>query len=143
MRKTLLTTIAVAGLAVSLSALAAACKQEVAASQRATASEPMKVSEGKSKIAKVVFVGKKDACDCTRKRIDHSWAALQQALGAPAKLPVVCLQIDVDGEKVEIYKQQKAIMALPAIYFIDGKAKVLELLQGEVTAEQVKETIGA
>ena len=138
MRKTLLTAIAVTGLAVSLSALATACKQEVAASQHATtASEPVKAAASESKIAKVVFVGKKNACDCTRKRVDDSWAALQKALGTPAKVPVERLQIDVDGAKVEPYKQQKAMVALPAIYFVDGKATVLELLQGEVTEQQI------
>jgi hypothetical protein len=29
-------------------------------------------------------------------------------------------------------------MALPAIYFLDGKGVAVELLQGEVTADQVK-----
>jgi hypothetical protein len=28
-------------------------------------------------------------------------------------------------------------MALPGIYFVDSKGAVLELLQGEVTAEQI------
>ena len=138
MRKTLLTAIAVTGLAVSLSALATACKQEVAASQQATtASAPAKAVATESKIAKVVFVGKKNACDCTRKRVDDSWASLQKALSTPAKLPVERLQIDVDGAKVEPYRQQKAMMTLPAIYFVAGEAKVLELLQGEVTDEQI------
>jgi len=143
MRKTLLTAIAVAGLAVSLAALATACKQEVAASQQAmTASAPAKAAATESKIAKVVFVGKQNACDCTRKRVDAGWASLQKALGTPAKVPVERLQIDVDGAKVDPYRKQKAMMALPAIYFVDGKATVLELLQGEVTAEQVQKVLG-
>ena len=74
--------------------------------------------------------------------VDDSWAALQKALGTPAKVPVERLQIDTDGAQVEPYKQQKAMMALPAIYFVDGEAKVLELLQGEVTAEQVQKVLG-
>lgn len=144
MRKTLLTTIAAAGLVVSLSVLATGCKQEVAASQQApTTSEPVKAAATESKIAKVVFVGKQNACDCTRKRVDAGWAALQKALGTPAKLRVERLQIDIDGAKVEPYRKQKAMMTLPAIYFVDGKATVLELLQGEVTAEQLQAAIAS
>ena len=138
MTKTFFSAVAAAGLAVSLSALATGCKQEVPASQQATAaSEPVETAATESKIAKVVFVGKQNACDCTRKRVDVGWAALQKALGTPAKLPVERLQIDTDGAKVEPYRKQKAMMALPAIYFVDGEAKVLELLQGEVTDTQI------
>jgi len=62
---------------------------------------------------------------------------LQKALGTSSKLPVERLQVDTEADKVAPYRQQKPIMALPAIYFVDGKNAVIELLQGEVTAEQV------
>ena len=35
-----------------------------------------------SKVAKIVFVDKQHACDCTRARIDKTWNALQKVLGA-------------------------------------------------------------
>ena len=89
------------------------------------------------KVARIVFVGKEHACDCTRKSVVAGWTALQKALGTPAKLPVERLQVDTEADKVASYRQQKPIMALPAIYFVDGKNAVVELLQGEVTAEQV------
>ena len=47
------------------------------------------------------------------------------------------LQIDADGAKVEPYRKQKAVMVLPAIHFVDRKATVLGLLQGEVTEAQI------
>jgi hypothetical protein len=34
-------------------------------------------------------------------------------------------------------------MALPALYFLDGKSTVVELLQGEVTAEQIAGVLAA
>ncbi len=89
-------------------------------------------------ISKIVFVGKKDACQCTRTAVEASWSALQKALGQPARLPVERLRIDVDQEKVAVFERQKSIMALPAIYFIDDKNTVIELLQGEVTAAQIR-----
>ena len=90
-----------------------------------------------TKVTRIVFVGKEHACDCTRKTVDDGWAALQKVLGTPAKLPVERLQVDTEADKVAPYRQQKPIMALPAIYFIDAKGVVMELLQGEVTTEQV------
>ena len=92
---------------------------------------------GQSKVTKIVFVDKEHACDCTRKTVEAGWAALQQALGTPAKLPVERLQIDTQPDKVAPYRAQKAIVALPAIYFLDGSSIVLELLQGEVTADAI------
>jgi hypothetical protein len=113
-----------------------------AAAGEASASTPnvsqaASASSAATKVTRIVFVGKEHACDCTRKTVDAGWAALQKALGTPAKLPVEKLQIDTEGAKVEPYRKQKAIMALPAIYFLDGKDVVLDLLQGEVTAEQI------
>lgn len=93
---------------------------------------------GTAKVAKIVFVGKEHACDCTRKAIDASWTALQSVLGTQALVPVEQLKIDTEGAKVEPYHKQKAIMALPAIYFLDEKGVATEVLQGEVNVDQVK-----
>ena len=108
----------------------------------ANAAQVATLSLAAAKPTKIVFVGKEHACDCTRKTVDAGWAALQKALGTPAKLPVERLQIDTEGEKVAPYRKQKPMMALPAIYFVDDKNVVLELLQGEVTAEQIGAAIG-
>ena len=35
------------------------------------------------------------------------------------------------------------MMALPAIYFVDGNGTVVDLLQGEVTEAQVRKVLGA
>ena len=100
-------------------------------------SQAAAVSPAAAKVTKIVFVGKERPCDCTRKALDAGWAALQKALGTPSKVPVEKLQVDTDGSKVDPYRNQKPIMALPAIYFLDGKGTVVELLQGEVTTDQI------
>jgi hypothetical protein len=114
----------------------AACERTKPDSAQVAASTPG-ATPAATKITKIVFVGKEHACDCTRKSVDAGWAALQKALGTPAKLPVEQLQIDTEGDKVAPYRSQQAIMALPAIYFVDGKSAVVELLQGEVTEAQI------
>jgi hypothetical protein len=100
-------------------------------------SQPAAANPAAAKVARIVFVGKEHPCDCTRKALDAGWAALQKALGTPTKVPVEKLQVDTDGSKVDPYRNQKPIMALPAIYFLDGKGTVVELLQGEVTTDQI------
>ena len=110
----------------------------VASQQAASVPQPVQAKSGATKVAKIVFVGKEKACDCTRKAINASWTALQTALGAPAKIPVEQLKVDTESAEVESYEKQKAIMALPAIYFLDEKGSAVETLQGEVTADQIK-----
>ena len=81
-------------------------------------------------VARIVFVGQKDACQCTRDRIDASWAALETVLGRKPAVSVERIQADE-------YAKLKTIIVVPGIYFLDNKGGLVELLQGEVNAEQV------
>lgn len=93
--------------------------------------------------AKIVFVSKEKACACTQKAIEAGWAALHKALGTPAKVPVDKLFIDTQEYLVQPYQQKRAIMALPALYFLDAQGEVLEQLQGEVTEAQIAQVLSA
>ena len=88
-------------------------------------------------VGRIVFVGQKEACPCTRNRVDASWAALETALDREPAVPVERIQLDVDAARAEEYKKLKAIMVVPGIYFLDEKGRLVELLQGEVSPEQV------
>ncbi len=88
-------------------------------------------------LTKVVFMDKENACTCTRKRTDDTWAALQAALGTPPKLPVERLHVDTQAEQAAPYTSAKPLMVPPGIYFVDGQQNVVELLQGEVSAAEV------
>jgi hypothetical protein len=90
-----------------------------------------------AQVVRIVFVGKEHACDCTRKKVETALAALQSVLGTPPKLPIEMLKVDTEEDKVEPYRKQRPMMAMPAIYFVDGKGGVVEMLQGEITAEQI------
>jgi len=94
--------------------------------------------DAKRKVARIVFVGKKNACACTRKSIDAGWKALQAALGNKSRFRVQELRIDVDPDKVDELRKKRALTALPAIYFLDGAGDVKELLQGDVTEAQIR-----
>ena len=99
-------------------------------------------NDSTAKVLRIVFVGKEHACDCTRKKMDTALAALQKVLGTPPKIPFEMLKVDTEEEKVEPYRKQKPMVAIPAIYFVDGKNRVVDLLQGEVTAEQIGHALG-
>jgi hypothetical protein len=91
-----------------------------------------------SKLSKIVFVGKEHACECTRKSVDTGWTTLQKTLGSQSTIPVERIQVDTESARVEPYRAQKPIMALPAVYFIDAKGSVLDMVQGEVTEAQIQ-----
>lgn len=99
-------------------------------------------NDATAEVVRIVFVGKEQACDCTRKKVDTALAALQTVFGTPPRIPVEMLKFDTEEEKVEPYRKQRPIMAIPAIYFVDGKGSVVDLLQGEVTAEQIGHAVG-
>jgi len=95
------------------------------------------VSTPASPVSRIVFIGKENACACTRRAIDASWSALQAALGG-APIPVEQLTVDGTSSQVAPYREMRAFFALPALYFLDAGGGLVGQLQGEVTAEQIR-----
>ena len=91
---------------------------------------------------RIVFVDKEHACQCTQKRVDDSWAALQAALAGKQPPTIERFHVDSQPEQVESYVKMRAMVAVPALYFIDAKGGLVELLQGEVTQAQVEAVLG-
>jgi hypothetical protein len=89
------------------------------------------------KVHRIVLIGKQNACDCTRKRVEHSFAVLQSALEGRSDIAIEQPEVDVDQEAVARYQKLRPIMVLPAISLLDGAESVVDVLQGEVTMEQV------
>ncbi|MDX9719790.1 MAG: hypothetical protein RBU37_03520 [Myxococcota bacterium] len=111
------------------------------ACDRGTPPAAATIPEG-AKLAKVVFIGQLDVCDCTARSIDESYAALEAALGNPPKVPIERLELDANPKEVEPYQKDKAIMALPAVFFVDEAGKILSSVQGPQTKEQFEATLG-
>jgi hypothetical protein len=90
-----------------------------------------------TKVARIVFIDKAEACECTKNRIDGSWTALQAALGTPAGIPVERIHMDTEAVRAEQYTTYKPLMVPPGIYFLGVGDSVTEMLQGEVSQEQI------
>jgi hypothetical protein len=139
---------------VALIALPAGCKDERKAAAKASAAKnaaknakgkpgavPLATGSAKAGVAKIVFVGKGEACACTKKRIAGSWKTLGEVNAGAKKLPVEKLQLDTDKDKVAVYRKQKALITLPGVYLVDAQGKVLTLFQGQLEAEQLRRGI--
>jgi hypothetical protein len=115
-----------------------ACERNKAApAPPATATSTSALSKSPAKVARIVFIDKEHACDCTRKRTEDTWAAMQAALGTPASLPVERLHVDTQVNQAQAYTAAKPLMVPPGIYFVDASNGVVDMLQGEVTTEQI------
>ncbi len=111
-----------------------------AASEGPVAADPSgaaAVSAPASRVARIAFVDKENCCDCTRRAQDASWAALQAALGGAA-IPVERIHFDTQAAQADSYRSLRPMMASPGIYFLDAAGGLVDLLQGEVTADQVR-----
>jgi hypothetical protein len=122
-----------------------ACERTKAASAQPSVKPPSFAvkSQPTSKLAKIVFIDKENACDCTRKRVEGTWTALQSALGTPAALPVQRLHVDTQTAEAAVYTNAKPLMVPPGIYFVDGQGAVLAMLHGEVEAKEIEAVLKA
>ncbi|RME22725.1 MAG: hypothetical protein D6806_12505 [Deltaproteobacteria bacterium] len=128
-----------------LAASLGACQKTSTAAEEKAASVadagPAKTPSAKLRTAKVVFIGQKNACECTRSRIEKSLAAVQQALAGAAGVTFERIDWDTDPKRAEKYEKMGKLMVIPGIYFLDKEGKYLTHLQGEVTAEKVAEAL--
>ena len=118
----------------------AACERNKAGPAE-PATKTSAVTKSPSQVAKIVFIDKEHACDCTRKRTEDTWTAMEAALGASTALPVERIHFDTQAAQAGPYTAAKPLMVPPAIYFVDASNKVIDMLQGEVTTEQIAATL--
>lgn len=94
-------------------------------------------SSSKTKVARIVFVDKANACKCTRDRIDASWNALKIALGEGSSVKVERIHLDTEPAKAKPYGKMRPVMVIPGVYFLDEKGELVGMLQGELKPGQI------
>ncbi|MBW2526312.1 MAG: hypothetical protein JRI23_19175 [Deltaproteobacteria bacterium] len=133
---------------VVIAVLAAACRSAPTqgsaatstASSRSAAAAPQEPGRA-AEVVEVVFIGQRNACECTRNRIDTSWAALEQVLAKHPGIKIKKVEQDVDQDEADRYDQLKALMVAPGVYLMDGNGKLIQMLQGELTVTQLEQAI--
>jgi hypothetical protein len=128
-------SITVLGLCLSLGALG--CERP-AATAADSAQAPAAAPARTAALGRVVFLDQVEACECTQKRIEGSWQALQAALAARPGLPVDRIHADEQAEAAQVYLELAPVMVMPGIYFMDAQENLAEQLQGEITRAQIE-----
>ena len=135
-----------ARIVIALSALVvmASCGRTPEGSGAGSAPAPSEGAPGTSasaSVARIVFVDQEQACDCTAARIEGSWTALQAALGQGSEVPVERIHRDTQEQEADQYRLLRPMVTVPGIYLLDEGGAVMELLQGEVTEEQLRQAL--
>ena len=89
------------------------------------------------KVGSIVFVGQKDACDCTKKRVKGTWTSLQEALKTHANVKVKRVALDVEKAEVKSLRSKRRFMTVPAVYFFNPDGKLVGMLEGELEVAQI------
>lgn len=98
-------------------------------------------TEARSAVSRIVFIDLEEGCDCTRRRIEASWGALQSAMGKQSSIPVDRIHLDSQEALVEPCREQKPFQVIPAVYFMDANQNVIEVLQGEPSEKQISDVL--
>ena len=99
--------------------------------------EPPAEPTAAADVARIVFIDQEECCECTRKRTDATWAALNEALEGRADVPVERVHSDSQEAQAQPYLDMRPMMVVPGLYFLDAEGDLVEMLQGELTAEQI------
>jgi hypothetical protein len=119
-----------------------ACGSAVPSTAATSAAAPA-AETPRAAVASVVSLELKESCPCTQKRQQDSRAAFDAILAAlPTKPPLTVIQIDVEPEKAQSYKDMQEPVVSPAYYFLDSSGLLVTFLQGEITEEQFRDAMG-
>jgi hypothetical protein len=130
----------------ALAALVTGCSQpeapvaEPALGPRLAGAEPaLKPFSGRP-AARLVFVDKEHPCDCTQAKIDTAWSAVAAVWGRDRPAPER-IHADTQAAALGALRQKRPMVAVPAIYVLDGEGGVVSLLQGDVTEADLRAAV--
>lgn len=120
-----------------LAVLPCGIDRDALAEPAAQTPEATEAPASKAPVARIVFIDKENCCKCTQEKTDKSWSALQAALKDSA-LTVERFHLDTQPDQADVFRKLKPVIAVPAIYFLDEGGALVQMLQGEVTTQQIK-----
>ena len=93
---------------------------------------------GSAGVQRLVLVVRAKGCQCTREAIAKARRALGVVLGARRDRMLQQLDWDRDRAQVQRYRSQRRFVALPALYFLDARGRVVGLLEGDIQPKWIR-----
>lgn len=101
--------------------------------------KPLKASP---RVKRIVFVGQKEACPCTMRRIERVMPKIEGIVAEYVGVELSKVRIDVEVEEADRYDEMRSMVEIPGVYFLGGDGELVDMLQGEVTAAQIEAVLG-
>lgn len=95
----------------------------------------------KAAAARVVFVDKEEACECTQAKIDAGWTAVQAAIGSTTAVKLERIHMDSQPGVAAPILAKRQIVAVPAAYVLDATGNVLDVFQGDIEEQAVRNAL--
>jgi hypothetical protein len=130
MTKTTRTCCAISFLTAAL-ALFAACADRAGASG----------GESSSKVARIVFLDRLDGNAAAKAHLDEVWVEVQTAMEDWRGILVERIHIDAEPKQSEKILALRSVDKLPGIYFLDENDALIEMLQGDVKANEIRKVV--
>lgn len=125
-------------------AVAAGCDKKAEASNgtgQPAATQTANATAKKSPVARLAFLDKAEACECTQKTINKGWGSLQAVLGSGNPMPVDRIHVDTQADQAAPLLAQRKIIAVPALYLLDANGFVIDMLQGDIEESDVRKAL--
>ncbi len=122
----------------SSSAICASGPGACAAGTSGAASRP---SARAGRVARLVFIDLEKSCPCTKRRIASSLKALDAVLGPLPTIPLERYHLDTQDAQADRYVDTRPIVVAPGLYLLDKAGNIVDLLQGEMTEQQLRAAI--
>ena len=110
-------------------------KQEISPEEELS---PVDLESG---IVEIVFLDLKECCACMAEAIEVSRDALANGLGKNSKIKIDEIHIDAERSAAQPYLDQVRIFTVPAILFLSSKGKVIDLIQGSVDENDIRQIL--
>ncbi len=99
--------------------------------------DPYDFQKMNTRVKAVAFLEQEADCNCNKDKYDQAWRVMQMTVGQLPAIKVTRMDFEKEREASATYINQKDFDMLPAVYFLDEDGKVISLLQGWLTMEQV------
>ncbi|MFH0809035.1 MAG: hypothetical protein V2A77_00975 [Pseudomonadota bacterium] len=94
------------------------------------------------KLARVIYIIKGKACECTQKRCQAGDAVMAQVFTGARQRLVTRLDVSGEDSGAATYIQRYKVFTVPALLFLDAQGNLLWSAQGELSREEIVKKLG-
>jgi hypothetical protein len=95
----------------------------------------------RTQVAKIVFLDRLDGNADAKARLDGIWSEVQAALEGWPEVNVERIHIDAEPRQSSKFLEMRSVDKPPGLFFLDADGALLEMVEGEIRANQIREIL--